>query len=406
MRILIVTAKYFPIVGGVETQLEAMAIELAKDNEVAVAAAMGGTAHELRDGVQVHRLKTSLINGALPRLYRFIPNSLHDMRVKARAWGERAAYMPKLDELVRNSDVVHITRTDHFSYLAVEACRKHNVPCLLTPYFHPDANGIYPEGMRAHTELLNECDIVLALLETDRLGLSSINVQADKIRTLGVCPLLPDTMDAAGFRARHGMGDDPMVLFIGRMVQYKGALALMQAAEHVWKVEPRARFAFVGPSDNKTRKWLPEKLDPRIHILGAVDEQEKADAIAACDIFSMPSTSEIFPAVYLEAWSCRKPVIGGTAYGLKELIEGNNAGICSDQEPKNLADTLLKLIQSSDLRAQYAKNGFDLVEAKYSKSALLRRSLELYDEAIQRRAGEGAMTGAPKAREAAIPSDA
>lgn len=390
MKIVFVTMKYPPVLGGVETQLEALAIELSGAHDVHVAVAMGGPARQVENGVTVHRLKAGPFQALAPRAYRIVPKSLHSARVAVREYGERAAYTAQLRNVIAGADIVHIMRVDFLAYLTVEICEDLGVPCVLTPYFHPNETGVYSGGVLLHAAVLNRCDAVFALLDTDRRGLTQIGVDPARVRTLGVCPLGAGTGDAAGFRAKLGVGDAPVVLFIGRMVPYKGVPALLAAAELVWRVAPDAHFVFIGPKDRKTDDWLPARPDPRIHVLGAVSEQDKEDALAGCTVFSMPSTSEIFPAVYLEAWLHRKPVVGGLAYGLRELIEGNEAGLCAAQEPQRLADALLRILSDADTRERFAQNGYSLVQSKYTKAQLAKTLLAHFDAVRTQRASQPA----------------
>ena len=183
----------------------------------------------------------------------------------------------------------------------------------------------------------------------------------EKLATIGVSPDLPEVTDPKAFRQRHGLEDVPVILYVGRMMPQKGAKALLAAAKEVWNTIPTSRFVFIGPSTVESEEWFKDP-DPRIIYLGRVSQQEKADALAACDIFCMPSLSEILPTVYLEAWSYAKPVIGGHAEGLPDLIEGNNAGIAVGQNSDDIAIAVLRILQEPALGQQFGLAGQLLVE--------------------------------------------
>jgi glycosyltransferase involved in cell wall biosynthesis len=177
-----------------------------------------------------------------------------------------------------------------------------------------------------------------------------------------------------------------VVLYIGRMMRKKGASAVLAAAPFVWQNDPDVRFLFIGPATPAEAAQFAN-CDPRIKYLGRVSTQEKADALAACDIFCMPSLSEILPTVYLEAWSYGKPVVGGMAPGLPELVEGPDAGFASSQDPGALGSTLGKLLADPALRARLGANGKALVEEKYSVPSVTRALLETYQQIIDERPG-------------------
>lgn len=174
------------------------------------------------------------------------------------------------------------------------------------------------------------------------------------------------------------------MLFVGRMNDYKGAPALVQAAPLVWTKRSEVHFVFIGPASEDERRIF-EGADARIHYLGRVDDQEKADAYAACDVFCMPSRHEILPAVYLEAWSYGKPVVGGPAPGLRELIEGNEAGLVVAQTPEAVAEGLLQLLEHPEQARRFGENGRRLVRQRYTREALVDTLERVYHALLSQR---------------------
>ncbi len=289
----------------------------------------------------------------------------------------RSVYLPKLRALVRGKDVVHSVADGYLGWAAEEAAREEGIPFLLTPYVHIGAHG----GQFAdNIAFYRRADIVFALLETNAQKLIELGVASERLRLLGVVPLLPKTSDPEGFRAVHGLGKSPIVLFVGRMTEHKGPLALLNAAPYVWREMPNVHFLFAGPGGKQQMRWFAERPDDRICYLGQITEQQKGDAMAACDLFCMPSTEEILPGVYLEAWSYGKAVVGGTAHGLRELIEGNGAGIVVEQDPQTLAARLIGLLRDEPSRRQMGARGRALVQRRFTESALVHTLEEAYND--------------------------
>lgn len=391
MRILFVAQRYHPFVGGVETQTRLVVHELARrGHEVQVVATtlreprlparlrvLGDSlllpdGHSYDDeGVPVHVLTPGLGD----RL-RMLPIALRAVPLLARRYHAlrrfgypffRRVFAPKLQPFVAWVDVVHSVAGNYLGWTAQEMARKLGRPFVVTPYVHPGQYGDGPDDAR-HWQT---ADAVLALLETDRRVLvERLGVPPEKVHLYGVVPLLPERADGAGFRARHGLGEAPVVLFVGRMNDYKGAPALVQAAPLVWAQRPDVHFVLIGPASEDERRIF-EGVDARLHYLGRVDDQEKADAYAACDVFCMPSRHEILPAVYLEAWSYGKPVVGGPAPGLRELIEGNEAGLVVAQTPEAVAEGLLQLLEHPEQARRFGENGRRLVRQRYTREALV-----------------------------------
>ena len=283
-------------------------------------------------------------------------------------------YLPKLRALVRGKDVVHSVADGYFGWAAEEAARSEGVPFIITPYVHPGGHGADPDNIA----LYQRADIVFALLETGAQRLIELGVDRTRLRLFRRTLAAEDHRCLTGFRAAFGIGQNPMVLFVGRMIEYKGPLALLKAADYVWREMPDVHFVFAGPAGPLDARWFSEKQDNRIRYLGQISEQEKGNAMAACDVFCMPSVEEILPAVYLEAWSYGKPVIGGTAYGLRELIEGNDAGIVAEQNPQTLAAELIKLLRDEPRRIRMGERGRALVTNRFTETALVRTLEDTY----------------------------
>ncbi len=414
MRILFVSKSYYPSVGGIETQLRLVANELSNRNRVEVATTslgenFSGVASttirrldirtllsRLKIWGLLRRVKNSLllsksenfIDGNVPvsvvspsgldRLRLLRDADIDDINWRRYERSYRSVYLPKLRGLVRGKDVVHSVADGYLGWAAEEAARLEGIPFVITPYVHPGGHGADPDNIA----LYQRADIVFALLETGAQRLIELGVDRRRLRLLGVVPLVPNTTDADGFRAAFGIGHNPMVLFVGRMIEYKGPLALLKAADYVWREMPNVHFVFAGPSGPLDARSFTEMHDNRIRYLGQISEQEKGNAMAACDVFCMPSVEEILPAVYLEAWSYGKPVIGGTAYGLRELIEGNDAGIVAEQNPETLAAELVKLLRDEPRRMRMGERGRALVTNRFTETALVRALEETYQSVL------------------------
>lgn len=409
MKILLVAQNYPPFVGGVEVHVRQISRRYRElGHEVRIAAAnftpyrgdkRWAVLHDslLAPTVQDHDDEGIPVHGINPRgnaeRLRLLPLALRAVPVLNRNYGKmqittypwfRSVYFGKAVDLCRDVDVVHSLANGLLGWTFREAAHGCGKGYVNTPFIHPRQWGD-DIGDVAHYK---QCDAMVGLVETDSEYMRSLGVPSDKVHTIGVSPDLPETVDGNGFRERHGLGDRPVVLYVGRMMRQKGAFALVESMKRVWERVPETEFVFVGPgSDEETAIF--RDIDPRARYLGKVSFQEKGDAIDACTVFCMPSMSEILPTVYLESWSLGKPVVGGRAHGLPELIEGNGAGRAVSQEPGEIADVLVGLLQDPDARARYAETGRELVRTRYSVDAVTGQLLSLYDRVATARNGGG-----------------
>ena len=400
MNILLVAQNYHPFIGGVETQARMFAQVLSQRHCLAVAAGNflpsrlpprlallhtnllaptyagyedgGATIHSLTPTPWQRLRMLPILVRTIPKLQRHAFHGLN--RFGYRSF--RAAHLPRLRALMKGKDVVHSLAGGYLGWAAQEAALEQSIPFVCSPYVHPHQWGDGPDDVAYY----RRSQAVVALLETDRNYLASLGVSGEALHIVGVVPDLMPTANPDDFRARHGLGDAPTVLYVGRMMPQKGAKAVLDAARSVWQHVPDARFVFVGPGDALSDQWF-KGCDPRIKSLGRVSAQEKCDALAACDVFCMPSTSEILPTVYLEAWSYGKAVVGGKADGLPELVEGNGAGLTVTQSPSDVAAALSGLLLDPVRRQRMGQRGRTLVRQRYTQEAVVG-SLEAIFESL------------------------
>jgi glycosyltransferase involved in cell wall biosynthesis len=103
---------------------------------------------------------------------------------------------------------------------------------------------------------------------------------------------------------------------------------------------------------------LPAVDRERVRVLGPVDETEKRDLLAAADLVAMPSRTDSFGLVYLEAWLYRKPVIGARAWGVGDVIEDGVDGLLVPfDDPDALAEAISGLLANPERCAEMGARG-------------------------------------------------
>jgi glycosyltransferase involved in cell wall biosynthesis len=291
------------------------------------------------------------------------------------------------------ADVVHNCRIgrEGLSYASLEVARGRDVPFVLTPVHHPRWGGWLH---RHYQSLYRAADAVIALTEAEKRTLAGLGVAEHRIFVTGMGPALAGHGDGARFRAAHGLGADPLVLFVGQKYAYKGLRVLLEAARRVWARCPEARFAFLGPRTAYSRRLFATVTDRRVLELDSVDVQTKTDAYAACEVFCLPSTQESFGGVFTEAWSLGKPVIGADIPAVREVItEGEDGyrvplvpGAAGQWEAEAgpLAERLVTLLDQPALRARLGESGRRKVAARFTWPRLAEQT-----EAVYTRVREG-----------------
>lgn len=156
----------------------------------------------------------------------------------------------------------------------------------------------------------------------------------------------------------------PYVLFVGRLVSYKGIDVLLKAARQINK---RVIIIGKGPLDNKIQEYIIDNhLQEKIFLLGRVDHSAKFQAFFfGCDAFILPSITpaENFGVVQIEAMACARPVIvSNLKSGVSSVgVDGKTGFFFEPGNEHELAQAINKLSDNPELireMGQYSKEHF------------------------------------------------
>jgi len=181
--------------------------------------------------------------------------------------------------------------------------------------------------------------------------------------------------------------DHPTVVTVSRLdfdSDQKGIPCLIRAMPNVLQAAPLAELVVIGdgeatPSLRALARDL--RVEQHVRFLGRVGEAELRRIYETADVFALPSVSEGFGIVYLEAWAHRLPVVAARAGAIPELISHGETGLLVDQDSAQVAHAVLTLICDSELSSRLGSAGFRTVCRRYSQDAFNRRVRILFEGA-------------------------
>lgn len=178
------------------------------------------------------------------------------------------------------------------------------------------------------------------------------------------------------------------ILFIGRLVWYKGCDILLKAFASI-KSRHALRLVIVGtgPAEKKL-KLLAKKLKlTNVRFTGRISEHEKISRIKECDFLVLPSISksEAFALVQIEAMAFGKPVINtNLPGGVPNVSIDGVTGITV--EPGNiaqLADAMRTLAEDEEMKKTYGRHALQRVQEQYTMAAMKKRYQQLVKRIIE-----------------------
>ncbi len=234
-------------------------------------------------------------------------------------------------------DLVHATNiTLDFALLPVFACaQRQRIPFVCTPFIHLGEPGsrtiVRYYSMRHQIDLLRRSERVITMTGLERDFLAARGVPHERLRVVGVGVTPEDLQGGDGdhFRAEQRI-DGPLVLFIGALAYDKGAIHLVEAMQRLWRAGHPGTLVLIGAPLTHFETFyarLPPSDRARIRFLPYAPEAVKRDALAAADVFVLPSRTDSFGIVFLEAWCYGVPVIGAHAGGIPDVITDGSDGL-------------------------------------------------------------------------------
>jgi glycosyltransferase involved in cell wall biosynthesis len=290
----------------------------------------------------------------------------HDLLewVLRQAWEDRST---------EAAEAIHFVGTgwDFFGFAMLKRARRTGARFSVWPAVHPKSWGDDVLDIR----LYSQANAVICQSESERAHLRERGVPSKKLIKCPLPPMCQADGDGNRFRLRHELNDRPCALFMGRRDEGKGYIALLRAWNLVVEKVPDAVLILAGPKMGDFSGLVSQIPCWALCDIDVPDETQKADALAACDIFCLPSAHESFGIVYVEAWSYGKPVVCGTAPACRELVQDGLTGYWADQNPLKLSEILTKLLLNKQLQQEMGMEGKRTQMRRFNESAFITTHL-------------------------------
>jgi len=419
MRILFVTPGFPPFIGGGERYARALALRLVqRGHQVTVLtsnareehdfwrpkATVKGPSEEQDEGICVIRCPAAGFPGGRPALLAW----RKAMVLLSMLPGDQSAlltimarYVPRIPALEATLD--HLGQCDlvhgfnlSWEWPLVAAWRfaqQHGLPFVVTPFAHLGADKRDRVArnctMDHQRRILADADAVLTLTSVERDGLLALGLELERVQVVGggldPPPSANQWADSAKLLKRHQL-QPPVVTFIGRVSRDKGALVAAEAVRRLCHRGNKVSLALMGqvsPEFNHYYRRLSAADRRYIRPLGLVDEASKHALLDASAMLVLPSRTDSFGLVLLEAWAHGKPVIGARAGGIPGVIdEGENGLLVPYGRVRELAEAIALLLQDQPLAQRMGQCGQQKVASQYSWESVCERVLAVYGQVL------------------------
>lgn len=209
--------------------------------------------------------------------------------------------------------------------------------------------------------VLKRADVVLAVSEAlkEEILKTDVNGIEDKVKlnlnTVDIdkfCPIGPEHTD--NFKDELGIGENkPIILFVGNIIKRKNVATILTA-----KKQLRSNCVLVVVGGGPLLTSLKEKVrDEEINdVIFTGPRNDIANIIRSSDLLILPSYSESFGLVLIEALACGKSVIGSNVGGIKEIITADVGLLVEPTDSKGLANAIDLILSDDKLRNKFQSN--------------------------------------------------
>ncbi len=172
----------------------------------------------------------------------------------------------------------------------------------------------------------------------------------------------PDPFAGQEFKRPKSQRKTTRLLFLSNLSTAKGTLVLLRALGHLHQRSLDFEACFAGPfiETGLEQRFHTEVeklgLEDKIHLPGAVYDQQKHDTFSNADIFVFPTLNECFPVVLLEASAYGLPIVASREGGIPDIVANEDSGLLFEKgNDQELARHLETLILDNEKRIQMGK---------------------------------------------------
>ncbi|HYD92197.1 MAG TPA: glycosyltransferase, partial [Flavobacterium sp.] len=175
----------------------------------------------------------------------------------------------------------------------------------------------------------------------------------------------------------------PTIVLVARMLWDKGVGEFVQAARKLHLNKVKARFILVGAPDNSNPASISEAQLKAWNDEGVVEwighQKNIPTVLSSSHIVCLPSYREGLPKSLLEGLAAGRPIVTTDVTGCREVVRnGENGILVPSHNSSALADALLLLITTPDLRLTYGARGRERAESEFDSKIVVSATLCLY----------------------------
>ncbi len=336
----VVSLRYYPALGGVETRALEVTSRLANSFPVKV----------VTSDLKMERPYQRLSKEECLAQYREVPIT----RLESKKFLPVEGYgvvMKGLKEALQGSEMIHIhTYGAHHADKAAKFANKNKIPSILTTHLHPASHShhkmlrsVYDSFVGKTT--LKRCTSIITITEIERNYISKrFGIPKEKMTAI------PNGIDLSKFRDLGFKREENSLLFVGRLSRVKRLDMLIKTLAIVKKQIPDIKLKIIG-RDWGVKAQLVQltgqlNLKDNVEFLEEISFDSLIEHYNKVKIFALTSKYEAFGITIMEAIGCGTPVVVTSVGGIPEVV--GDAGILCNENEESMAKGVIELMTNNE----------------------------------------------------------
>lgn len=292
----------------------------------------------------------------------------------------------ELRRIVKNSrpDVIHMTTSGQLAIirdiLLLKFAKKKKIPT------------VYHIRFGRISEIAEKNTFEWKLMKK-AVGYASTTIAIDKRteKTLsekcGGCNIvyIPNPFDDGRVTAQIRAWEDrkKQIVFVGWLVKTKGIEELLGAWDELYRGFSDHRLLVIGPGKDEYLAELKEKFKcENVDFAGELEHDEALNRVAESSMLVLPSYTEGFPNVVLEAMALKVPTVATNVGAIPEMLADESGIIIEPRSKEQLADAVRSMLTDENRAVSGSENAYRRLKNEYSVEIIMREYIDLWKSLI------------------------
>ncbi|HHT9107464.1 MAG TPA: glycosyltransferase family 4 protein [Candidatus Wunengus sp. YC64] len=237
--------------------------------------------------------------------------------------------------------------------------------------------------------ILKKASCVVSVSEEIAYELAHVGIQGNTVSISNGVKIEERQKDKSDFFEMQNIRNryQKVATYIGRLSEEKGVDILLKAWKQVNKKEKQAVVVIVGdgPQREELSKFVKDnEMNGNVFFVG--ERKDIASYLQGSDIFILPSRGEGMSNALLEAMSCGLPCIVSRVGGNLKLIKNRETGMFFDKEDsQDLMECVIEVFHDKNLAFKLGNNAKEFIKREFSIEAIATQYSKLYHRILDQR---------------------